>query len=190
MGVLGDVLVQSIHVLPAILLAIELQPGGHVQEAGTGRGRVGHHDGALVDGLGQVLPGLGARQVALLGFDGVEADGGAPDVQPHPGRRRGLVAVVARQFLEALGRVGRQHPFLLEQFQARRSQPGDHVGLRVAFFGQRLGGDDAGGVAHVLQFDIGRYLGKALGVRLEGLDLPRCVDGEGGLLGQRRAGGG
>ena len=42
-------------------LAHDLQPRGDVEVAGARRRRVRHHDLALVDGLGQVLPGLGLR---------------------------------------------------------------------------------------------------------------------------------
>ena len=65
-------------------LAPHLQPAGDVEEAGARRSRVRHHDLALVDGLGQVLPGLGLRQVQLLRLDGVEADRRAVHVHARP----------------------------------------------------------------------------------------------------------
>ena len=82
-----------------------VQPGGDVEVAGARRRRVGHHDLALVDRLGQVLPGLGLRDVLLLRLDGVEADRRAPDVHAPPRRRALLVAVGGHDRVEVDRRV-------------------------------------------------------------------------------------
>ena len=62
MRVGGDVLVQRVHVGPALLLAHHLQPGRDHQIAGAGGGRVRHGDLALVFRLDQVVPGGRLRQ--------------------------------------------------------------------------------------------------------------------------------
>src|SRR5207244_9570322 len=73
MGVLRDVFMQAVHVLPAAALALlvakQREPGGDIKIAGTAGGRVGHDDLALVDRLGQVLPALGFGDVLFLGLD-------------------------------------------------------------------------------------------------------------------------
>jgi hypothetical protein len=139
-------------------------------------------DGALVDRLGQVLPALGLGQAQLLGLDPVEADGGGPDVHADPGRRARGIGVGRVQFLEALGLVGQQHAFLLQQRKAAGGQAGHHVGLRIGFLGQQLGRDDAGGVAHPLHLDVGIGLLEGVLVELHGIGLERGVDQERGLL--------
>src|SRR5262249_7943711 len=60
-------------------------------------------------------------------------------------------------------------------------QAPDHVGLGVGLLGEELGGDDAGGIAHPLDLDIGIVLVEARGVLLEVVGLHRRVDGEGRL---------
>jgi hypothetical protein len=180
--VLRDVLVQRVHVLPAFGIAHVLQPGGHVEIAGAAGGRVRHRDGALVDRLGQVLPGLGLGQAELLRLDAVEADGRGPDVHADPGRWARGVGVGGVQVLEALGLIGKEHAFLLQQREAAGGQAGHHVGLRVGFFGQQLGGDDAGGVAHPLHLDVGIGLLEGVLVELHGVGLQRRVDQERRLL--------
>jgi hypothetical protein len=55
----------------------------------------------------------------------------------------------------------------------------------LAFFGQQLGGDHAGAVAHPLDFDVGVDLVEAFLVGLELVGLQRGVDQQLGLLGQK-----
>ena len=62
----ADVLVEGVHVLPALGLAEDLKPARHVEEPGARGRRVRHHDLALVDGLGEVLPRGRLGQVPLL----------------------------------------------------------------------------------------------------------------------------
>jgi hypothetical protein len=94
----------------------------------------------------------------------------------------GAVGIGGVQLLEALGLVGQQHAFLLQQRQAAGGQAGHHVGLRVGFFGQQLGGDDAGGVAHPLHLDVGVGFFETVLVELHGVGFERRVDQERGLL--------
>lgn len=154
MGVLADVLVQLVHVGPALWFAEGLQPGADVEVAGAGRRRVGHDDLALVHRVGQVFPFGRLGQALLLGLDGVEADGRGPYVHADPGRRVGGVAVVGADLVQVGRGVGFEHALLLEHRQAGAGQAPDHVGLRAILLGQQLGGDDAGGVAHPLDLDI------------------------------------
>ena len=187
MRVLADVLVQRVHVGPALLLAHHLQPRAHVEVAGARRCRVRHDDLAGIHGLGQVGPRRRLRQILLLCFDGVEADGGAPGIHAHPCRRVGLVAV-SRTDLRQIGRcVRRQHAFLVQDGQARCGQAPHHVGTRVVLLGQQLGGDDAGGVAHPLDFDVRIGLLEGVLVRLHLVSFQRRVHGQRGL-GERRRG--
>src|SRR5690606_31397449 len=93
-NVLADVLVQAVHVGPALFLAEGLQPGADVEETGAGRRRIGHDDLALVLRLGQVLPTDRFAQTLLLSLDGVEANGRGPHVHTDPGWRVGGIAVV------------------------------------------------------------------------------------------------
>src|SRR5438552_11047479 len=67
-SVMRDVFVERIHELPRVGLAPHLQPAGDI-EITRARGRgIRHHDLALVDRLGQVLPGFRLRKVLLSGF--------------------------------------------------------------------------------------------------------------------------
>ena len=192
MGVLGNVLVQRVHELPAAALALvvapQREPGGHVKVAGAARCRVGHDHLALVDRLGQVFPGFGLGDVLLLRFHGVEAHGRAPHVHAPPGRHLLLVAVLAHDGVEVQRRVGLEHAVLVEQGQAGCSHAHDSVGLRVGLFSQQLGGDDAGGVTHPLEFDVGVDLVEAFLVGLELIRFQRGIDQQLGFLGRGRSG--
>ncbi len=153
-GVLADVLVQLVHVGPALGLAEGLQPGADVEVAGAGRSRVRHDDLALVHRVGQVFPFGRLGQALLLGLDGVEADGRSPHVHADPGRWVGGVAVVGADLVQVGRGVGFEHALLLEHSQARASQAPDNVCLRTILLGQQLGGDNTGGVAYPLDLDI------------------------------------
>ena len=84
--------------------------------------------------------------------------------------------------VEVQRRVGLEHAVLVEQRQARRGHAHHRVGLRVGLLGQQLGGDDAGGVAHPLDLDVGVDLVEAFLVGLELVGLERGVDQQLGLL--------
>jgi hypothetical protein len=73
MGVGRDVLVESIHISPALLFAHKLEPGGNHQIAGTGRGRIRHGDLTGIFRLDKVGPGLRLFQPLLLRLDRIEA---------------------------------------------------------------------------------------------------------------------
>ncbi|MOA19653.1 hypothetical protein D3C78_1400510 [compost metagenome] len=119
----------------------------------------------------------------LFGFDGVEADGGGIAVHADP-RRLGLgVAHVGGDLVQALGGVGLQHAFLVHQAQRRAGQAPDDVGLGVAFLGQQLGGDDAGGVTDPLDLDVGICLLERGLVDLDLVGFERGVDRQRGLGG-------
>src|SRR3546814_16526355 len=87
MVVVVYILVDRIHKRPGILLAPHLDPARYVEEAGTRGVRIRHDHLALVDGLGQVLPGRRHRHVLLLRLDRVEADHGGIGALADPGRR-------------------------------------------------------------------------------------------------------
>ncbi len=181
MRVRADVLVQGVHVSPALFFAKHLQPGAHVQKARAGRGRVGHDDLAGIHRLGQVLPRRGLGQLLLFGFDRVQADGGGVAVHADPGGFGLGVAHVGGDLVQALRGVGLQHAFLVHQAQRRAGQAPDHVGLGVVLLGQQLGGDDAGGVAHPLDLDVGIGLFEGGLVGLDLVGFQRRVDGQRGL---------
>src|SRR6266567_3963665 len=187
----ADVLMERVHVLPALGLAEELEPARDIEEAGAGRGGIRHDDRALVNGLGQVLPRGRLRQVLLLGLHRVEADGRDPGIHAHPRGRVVLVAELGVQLVDALGRVGQEQPLGLQDEEAGRGQAPDHVGLRIGFLGQELRGDDTGRVAHPLDLDVGMVLVEAGRVFLEivGLDGrvdgQRCLRGDDGAAGER-----
>ncbi|MNR08198.1 hypothetical protein D3C85_1243430 [compost metagenome] len=107
----------------------------------------------------------------LLGLDGIEANGRGPHVHAHPGGWVGGIAVVATDLAQVLRCVALQHALLVEDRQARRRQAPDCVGLRTGFFGQQLGRDDAGGIAHPLDLDVrvGRLERLLVGFQLLGL---------------------
>jgi len=128
------------------------------------------------------------NDAALRGLDHVEADRRSPCIHAYPGRRGFAVAVLASEFLESFRLVRKQQPFLIEDHHARRSDAHDHVGLRVSLFCQHLGRDDAGGVAHPFQFDVGLGLVEAVGVSLELIGFQRRVDKELRFLGPERWG--
>ena len=88
------------------------------------------------------------------------------------------------------GLIRLEHAVLVEQRQARGGHAHHHVGLRVALLGQQLGGDDAGGVAHPFDLDVGLDLVEAFLVGLDLVGLERRVDEQRGLLceTQRRSG--
>ncbi|MNG96141.1 hypothetical protein D3C79_551980 [compost metagenome] len=178
MHVLADVLVQGVHVGPALRLAKGLQPGAHIEETGAGRRRVGHDDLALVFGLGQVLPAQRLAQALLLGLDGVEAEGRGPHIHADPGRRVGGVAVVRRDRAQVFGRIGFEHAVVVENGQAGSGQAPHHVGLRAILLGQQLGGDDARRIAHPLDLDVRVGLFEGLFVTLELFGLKRAVDSQ------------
>jgi hypothetical protein len=192
MGVLRNVLVQGVHVLPATALAVvvapEREPGRHVKEAGAAGGRVGHHDLALVGGLGQVLPGLGLGDVALLRFHGVEAHRGAPHVHAEPGGRVLLVAVLAHDGVQVQRRVGLQHAVLVEQGQAGSGHAHDGVSLGVAFSASSLAVmTPVESRTHLISMS-GLTLVEAFLVGLELVGLQRGVHQQLGFLGGRRRG--
>ena len=155
MGVARDVFVQGVHVLPGLVLALDLNPRRHVEEARARGVRVRHDDMALVDRLGQVFPGLGDRQLVLFALDRVEADRRDPGALPDPQRRGvGGVVIFLRQLIQALGRVALEVVVIGQQQQAGRRHAPDDVGLGVFFLGQQLGGDDARGIADPLDVDV------------------------------------
>ena len=178
MGVARDVDVQPVHELPAVVFAEHLQPARDVQEPGARRVRVGHDDMTLVDLLGQVLPGLGRRQVVFGRFHRVVADRRDPGVHPDPGRRIALVDELRIELVHAFGRIGLEHAFAFQEKQRGRRQSPDDIGLRVVLLRQELGGDDAGRVAHPFDLDVRVVLVEQLGIALEVLRLDRGIDGE------------
>ena len=181
----ADVLVEGVHVLPALGLAEDLEPARHVQEAGPGGRWVRHHDLALVDRLGQVLPGRRLGQVLLRRLGRVEADRRDPGVHPDPRRRVVLVPEVGVELLEPLRRVRQEHPLGLQHEQARGGQAPDHVGLGVGLLGQELGGHDTRGIADPLDLDVRMVLVEAGGILLQVVRLDRRVHGQGRLRARR-----
>ena len=97
-------------------------------------------------------------------------------VHADPGGRIFPIAEDGVELLQALRRVGLEHPLELEHHEAGGGDPPHHVGLRVRFLGEELGGDDAGRVAHPLDLDIGMILVEAGGVLLEVVGLDGRVD--------------
>ncbi len=182
MHVLRDVLMQSVHVLPALGLAPQLQPGRHVKEARAARGRMRHHDLALVDGVGQVAPAVRLRNVALGCLDGVEADGRTPDIHADPGGRVRWVPILRIHAAQPGRRVRVQHPFGAEDGQTGGRQAENCVGFRVGLFSQQPRSDDAGRVAHPGDFDVRVGLLEAFLVSLQLIGFERGVNAELGLL--------
>ena len=137
-GVDGDVLVQPVHELPALLLAHELEPAGDRQIAGAGRGRVRHHHLALVLGLGEVGPARRLRRfLFLLGLGGVEADDAEEGVHADPG-----VGVLAApedrlQRRRALGRVGLEHAHAFSNSSRARGGEAQTLSARGLSFSAR-----------------------------------------------------
>ena len=105
---------------------------------------------------------------------------------PVQDRRAVAVDEFRIQLLDALGRIGLEHAFVLQEHQRGRGQAPDHVRLRVVLLRQQLRGDDAGAVAHPFDLDVGVILIEALGVFLEILGLDRGVDRKLGRAGPVR----
>ena len=182
----AHVLVQGVHELPRLGLAHQLDPGRDRQIAGARRRRMRHHQLVLELGIGQVLPGLRQRGPGLLSLDRVVAD----DAEERVLARPAAVARAERRLerIGALGLVGLEQAGLLEQQQAGGGKPENDVGFGVVLLRQEAGGDDAGGVAHPLDLDVGHRL---LDLGLEGrqlIVLERGVDRQLGLLRHRRSG--
>ena len=178
MGVAVDVLVQTVHKLPALLLAHGLQPAGDAQVAGAGGAGVGHDHLALVDGLGEIGPAGGRRDPLFLGLYLVEANGAEESVQTDPVGLGLAVAKAAVEPLQPFGSVTGQHLLLIELHQAGGGQTPHHVRFGLGFFRQQAGGDHAGGVAHPLDVDV-RMLALERGFQLaELLRFEGGVDGE------------
>ena len=155
MGVPGDVLVEPVHERPTLFLAPNLEPARDIEETRARGVGIGHHHVALVDRLGQVLPRARHGQTLLLPLYRVETDRSDPGPLPHPKRRVVLGIHIGRiQLFDALGRVTLEVAFIGQHHQAGRRQAPDDVRLRVILFGQQLGGDDAGGIAHPLDIDV------------------------------------
>src|SRR3546814_17909555 len=106
MVVVVYILVDRIHKRPGILLAPHLDPARYVEEAGTRGVRIRHDHLALVDGLGQVLPGRRHRHVLLLRLDRVEADHGGIGALADPERRGCRVEHAGFGLVDALWRYG------------------------------------------------------------------------------------
>jgi hypothetical protein len=87
--------------------------------------------------------------------------------------------------LDALGGIGLEHAFALEQQKRGRGEAPDHVGLRVVLLRQQLGGHDAGRVAHPVDLDVGMGGIEALGIFLQVFRLDGRIDGQFGLGGGR-----
>lgn len=116
-------------------------------------------------GLEKVRVGLGHREILGLDFHGVHTEGRLPGIDADPLRWGAAVFELRHDLLKALGGIGGQHPFLVEDQEARRGRAPDHVGLRVVLLGQKLGGHNARGVPDDLDGDLGMLL-------LEGFEVP------------------
>ena len=155
MGIAGNVLVQGVHELESVLLAPHLNPAGDVEISGARRARIGHDHMALVDGLGQVLPGFRNRQIVLLAFDGVIADRRHVGTLAHPQWRVVLGVHIQRvQFFDPLGRVSLE-VIVWDQLQKDgRGHTPDDIGPGVVLLGKELGAHDAGRVADPFDVDV------------------------------------
>ena len=109
---------------------------------------------AFVLRLDQIGPRSRHRQPFGCQLHRVGAEGREPGVDADPVGRVSRVAELGANALQAGRRIGFQHALLVGNEQAGGRQAPHDIGLRIVFLGQQFGGDNAGRVAHDVDFDI------------------------------------
>jgi len=156
MSVYGHVFVQGVKVVPAALLAHELQDGRHCEVPGAGRRGVGHDQAAAILRGDEVPIRPGHNNAQPVHFNGVAHETGHPRLDAHPVRL--LVAIVIEPGLDRVQpvrAVAFEHARVITRHEAGERQAPHHVGLGIVLLGQELGADHARGVPHHIQLNFG-----------------------------------